>query len=439
MFANLNLQLTSLLTSGDAGLAGAEGVVSPELLDDDAQLSFAEFFNTSTEEAQQLLLADGEILPQDGKPLPPVLLHVETEMPDKLITAQEEPPTPPDLQPELPLKSVLALPDVELQIPLDYKGNDIPAEIPDEPLVLPPGLTLTATTPVLPTTQIVPPENYQVPAHKMPRPVTFVPPSPPPATLTAPLDVAEDIVAQANPLPLVAELTRGREQRPASPMPSTTAIVGEDIRETTDLRRLPGIPAAVVPNAVVESQLRTEPRLPSVPHGPSGPALNLAAAPGSFANDLNALRTDVAAETISTPVREPSWGQKLAERVVMLAGAQNKTAEIRLTPAELGPLRVQIKIDEGQANVAFHAHNAVTREAIELALPRLREMLAESGLSLGQADVGEQGVAGGERERDATANESSATQSESTEEPADSVEEGRQKSVISNALVDTFA
>jgi flagellar hook-length control protein FliK len=123
----------------------------------------------------------------------------------------------------------------------------------------------------------------------------------------------------------------------------------------------------------------------------------------------------------------------------MLAGVQTRTAEIRLTPAELGPLRVQISVDDGQANVAFQAHSAVTREAIEQALPRLREMLAESGLSLGQADVGEQGVAGRESDGDTASDGTSDTQNESPEEHAGNLEGERQETVISNGLVDTFA
>ena len=78
----------------------------------------------------------------------------------------------------------------------------------------------------------------------------------------------------------------------------------------------------------------------------------------------------------------------------MMANNQLKTAEIRLTPAELGPVRVQVNVEDGAANITFQAQHAMTREAIEQALPRLREMFAESGLSLGQTSVGEQNVAG---------------------------------------------
>ncbi len=136
------------------------------------------------------------------------------------------------------------------------------------------------------------------------------------------------------------------------------------------------------------------------PHSPTsnpqpgrvfGPGVALLA-PGdsAFGSALQSAATDL----IETPVRETGWGERVGERVVMMANNQLKTAEIRLTPAELGPLRVQVNVDDGHAHVTFQAQHAITREVLEQALPRLREMFAESGLSLGQTSVGDQNVAG---------------------------------------------
>ena len=123
---------------------------------------------------------------------------------------------------------------------------------------------------------------------------------------------------------------------------------------------------------------------------------NLATGPADFRAETafaTALQQQ-AAELIETPVRDATWGDRVGERVVMMANNQLKTAEIRLTPAELGPVRIQVNVEDGAANVTFQAQHAMTREAIEQALPRLREMFAESGLSLGQTSVGEQNAAG---------------------------------------------
>ena len=132
-------------------------------------------------------------------------------------------------------------------------------------------------------------------------------------------------------------------------------------------------------------------------------------------------------------MRDAAWGDKLGERVLMLSGNQVKTAEIKLTPADLGPLRVRVSIEDGAAHVQFHATHAVTREAIEQALPRLREMLAESGLSLGQTDVSEQGVADGKADREYAAG------GDEHGDAADADRTERRKTVAPSGLLDTFA
>ena len=70
-----------------------------------------------------------------------------------------------------------------------------------------------------------------------------------------------------------------------------------------------------------------------------------------------------------------------------MIGQHLQQAEIRLNPPELGLLEVKIQIQSDQANVSFSSPNAQVREALESALPRLREMFSESGLELGNASV----------------------------------------------------
>jgi flagellar hook-length control protein FliK len=74
-------------------------------------------------------------------------------------------------------------------------------------------------------------------------------------------------------------------------------------------------------------------------------------------------------------------------------------AEIKLTPPDLGPLEIKITLHNDQTNVSFVANHAATRDALEAAIPRLREMFNEANLNLGHVDVGQQqagGTAGGD-------------------------------------------
>ncbi|MEX2257888.1 MAG: flagellar hook-length control protein FliK [Woeseia sp.] len=88
----------------------------------------------------------------------------------------------------------------------------------------------------------------------------------------------------------------------------------------------------------------------------------------------------------------PGWGDALGDRLMWMTGNKLQSAEIRLSPAELGPLRVQISMDDGAATVNFTAQHPLTREAIEQALPRLREMLGDQGLTLSNVTVSEHNV-----------------------------------------------
>lgn len=166
-----------------------------------------------------------------------------------------------------------------------------------------------------------------------------------------------------------------------------------------------------------------------------------ASAPGvsGVADASYAAAAQQATDLIGTPVRDTAWGEQIGQRVLLMTANQLQTAEIRLTPAEMGPLRVQVSLEDGATNVSFHAQHAVTREAIEQALPRLREMLAENGLSLGQADVGEQGVAEGNRDRDADGQLPESPAEDAQEVGGDDDHRRTTTVMTANGLVDTFA
>jgi flagellar hook-length control protein FliK len=93
------------------------------------------------------------------------------------------------------------------------------------------------------------------------------------------------------------------------------------------------------------------------------------------------------AGAIGVPMSDPSWPQALAAQVHWMAGSQVQSATLRLSPEHLGPVQVRIELQQSQINVSFSAAHADTRAALADAIPRLRELLASGGLSLGQANV----------------------------------------------------
>ena len=85
-----------------------------------------------------------------------------------------------------------------------------------------------------------------------------------------------------------------------------------------------------------------------------------------------------------------AWTQDFGDRIVWMAKQDQQSADIRITPANLGPVQITLNIEDGKANAVFVSPHAEVRQALEEALPRLREMLNAAGISLGQANVGSQ-------------------------------------------------
>ena len=125
---------------------------------------------------------------------------------------------------------------------------------------------------------------------------------------------------------------------------------------------------------------------------------------GTFAVDLpmapatQAGGTGFTSTTPATPahlavqgsIGTPQWRENFASGVSLLATQRVSSAELRVQPAELGPIQVSIRINAGETSIVCTAQHPDTRQALDAALPRLREMLEASGISVGNASVGPQ-------------------------------------------------
>lgn len=107
--------------------------------------------------------------------------------------------------------------------------------------------------------------------------------------------------------------------------------------------------------------------------------------------DLNAAKAPhvevPASRHVQAPVGSPQWAEELGSKLSLMVDRNQHSASLKLSPDNLGPLEVRISITDDKASVWFGAAHADTRAAIEHALPKLREMLASTGLSLGDTGV----------------------------------------------------
>ncbi|MBS1218413.1 MAG: Flagellar hook-length control protein-like protein [Proteobacteria bacterium] len=101
-----------------------------------------------------------------------------------------------------------------------------------------------------------------------------------------------------------------------------------------------------------------------------------------------------AVPVITIPVAQPGWDQALGQRVQWLVGQQLQGAELRITPPHLGPIEVRISIGQDQQTVvSFASPHAAVRDAIEAAVPRLRDMLGNNGQDLVNVNVSQHSFA----------------------------------------------
>ena len=170
------------------------------------------------------------------------------------------------------------------------------------------------------------------------------------------------------------ELLPSTDGRPFSPQPLIAAPFAEASSETA-LEAIPRSAEPVAPaptgSALPASQ---SPLLPARPDPATAPT-SLPATPDVV--DLN----------------QKNWGRALGHQLNWMVNNQLQQAEIRVNPPDLGPIELRVSLQHNQTSVTFFCHESAVREALESALPRLREMLDGQGISLNQAQVSDQSLA----------------------------------------------
>lgn len=146
-------------------------------------------------------------------------------------------------------------------------------------------------------------------------------------------------------------------------------------------------------------------RHPASPGGlESGPRADAAAtAPLQSAGASTAAATSSPAlpsTVLSAPFGQTGWDQAVGERIQWMMGQKLQGAQVKLNPAHLGPMEVRVQMNNDQASVHFTAAHGVVREALEQALPRLREMFEASGVELVDVDISGQSFAEQQAMRD---------------------------------------
>ena len=122
--------------------------------------------------------------------------------------------------------------------------------------------------------------------------------------------------------------------------------------------------------------------------------------PADIAGDISRMNQVVRNESVATAptgqpalikhFSDPGWQQELGDKLIWMHKQSIPSAELRLNPEHLGPILVKIDVSHEQATIAFTAQHLAVKEAIEAAIPKLREMLGGQQLNLADVNVSQQ-------------------------------------------------
>ena len=183
---------------------------------------------------------------------------------------------------------------------------------------------------------------------------------------------------------------------------------------------------------------------PSVMSGENQNALNTAEDSGgttaqhgsSIVNSTVNPRHTVPGNFASLQFGDPQFQRNFNDQVLLMAGQGVKKAHLSLNPQELGPVEIRLAMQNDEVSIQLASTNAAVRDALEQALPRLREMFEQTGLKLVDQQVAGQFS---EQSGNRSFTEQSPRQHQPSTELGESLAAGENRSVsASTGLVDTY-
>ncbi|WP_020166554.1 MULTISPECIES: flagellar hook-length control protein FliK [Methylotenera] len=130
------------------------------------------------------------------------------------------------------------------------------------------------------------------------------------------------------------------------------------------------------------------------------------------------------------------WNEAISKRIIWMVGTEQQSATLTLNPPDLGPLQVVIQVHNQQADTTFISQNPEVRQALQDGLDNLRDMMTNSGIQLGQANVHSDNQAQQHSQR---STQSALGPIATSDDAQSTVTNTTSRIFVSNGLVDTFA
>lgn len=234
------------------------------------------------------------------------------------------------------------------------------------------------------------------------------------AMLTAGNSARAQGVQQASPNPTAASAFV--QSRVSESVSLQTQIVDADV----PMGRMPSPELATPRNAVAAA----EPTVGPVATTPVATSATVSSNSSLLANDV-------------APREQHQFANDMATHVRVLKGQGGGEAKLNLHPMELGRMSITVATEGSETKVMFVVETAQARQSVEAAMPRLREMLDQAGLSLTDSDVAERKDQPQSGDRETWSSEESA--GFATTQDADAEVLKISVSMDSERLLDTFA
>ena len=169
--------------------------------------------------------------------------------------------------------------------------------------------------------------------------------------------------------PLDSVMVAGDAKNTVNALQEVSALVGESLRTSRS-------------GNAVQSDARVESLADKAPLSVAAGAISKADSNVSSSRVLD-LPSRVSAH------ESQQFGDAMATHVRVLKNQGGGEAKVNLHPAELGRMSISVTTDGNETRVAFVVETSQARQAVEAAMPRLRDMLDSAGLSLSDSDVSE--------------------------------------------------
>ncbi|MBV1883791.1 MAG: flagellar hook-length control protein FliK [Pseudomonadales bacterium] len=154
--------------------------------------------------------------------------------------------------------------------------------------------------------------------------------------------------------------------------------------------------------------------------------------------DRKGLSSPPLSTQLNTPMGKPNWGAAFNQRIMWMVNSNTKAADIQIYPPDLGPIKVKLQVNSDQVQVQFVTQSPVTKEALDQAMPKLREMFEQEGLDLVDVDVKDQSSE--TKDEDAETASLKGDENTDSKEAEDTSDDGEQVSVevSSSNIVDHY-